>query len=98
MLNIAKLATGLTTVALTVAMSPVAAAELGNLAATVTIRKLHQTGTASPAEIRRAWRNQGLRWASFARPGVSPEYSPVDQGFANGPGQTLAHAARSLWG
>jgi len=54
--------------ALAAGRSPVAAAELGNLAATVTIRKLHQTGTASPAEIRRAWRNQGLRWASFARP------------------------------
>jgi rfaE bifunctional protein kinase chain/domain len=35
---------------------PAAAAELGNLAATVTIRKLHQTGTASPAEINKALR------------------------------------------
>jgi rfaE bifunctional protein kinase chain/domain len=43
--------------ALATGKTPVVAAELGNLAATVTIRKLHQTGTASPDEIRKAWRS-----------------------------------------
>jgi len=32
--------------------TPVAAAELANIAASITVRKLHMTGTATPAEVR----------------------------------------------
>jgi bifunctional ADP-heptose synthase (sugar kinase/adenylyltransferase) len=35
--------------------TPVEAAATANLAAAVTIRKLHITGTASPAEVAAAW-------------------------------------------
>jgi len=41
--------------ALAAGASPVEAAALANLAASVTIRKLHITGAASPAEILAAW-------------------------------------------
>ena len=42
--------------ALCAGASPEEAGLLGNLVASVTVQKLGTTGTASPEEIRRAWR------------------------------------------
>jgi rfaE bifunctional protein kinase chain/domain len=42
--------------ALCTGATPVESAAMGNLCASVTIRKLGTTGTASPAELREAWR------------------------------------------